>query len=180
MMTLSERAAVFCLAVLGCVGCQDVQPGSTLEVPMEQTDISPGAATDTGGETELAVRLEAVDRSRPQVSLQPRNPFRFGGSSPIAPSGRDLVPPHLDEAPPPLFPSVDEVVPRVQLRMIGLVDASEPTGRIAVLTDGEVVFHGREGEIVEGRYRILSVGPVSVEIESVDDGRRQVLRLSGS
>ena len=147
---------------------------------MEQTDISPGAATDTGGETELAVRLEAVDRSRPQVSLQPRNPFRFGGSSPIAPSGRDLVPPHLDEAPPPLFPSVDEVVPRVQLRMIGLVDASEPTGRIAVLTDGEVVFHGREGEIVEGRYRILSVGPVSVEIESVDDGRRQVLRLSGS
>lgn len=147
---------------------------------MEQTGMSPGGATDTEGETELTVRLEAVDRSRPQVSLQPRNPFRFGGSSPIMPSDRDLVPAPLDEAPPPLFPSVEGIVPRVQLRMIGLVDASGPTGRIAVLTDGEVVFHGREGEIVEGRYRILSVGPVSVEIESVDDGRRQVLRLSGS
>lgn len=143
--------------------------------------MSPGIATDTAeGETELAVRLEALERSRPPVSLQSRNPFRFGGSTETTPSGRDLAPPARGDEPPPALPPVAARVPPVRLRMIGLVDAAAVTGRIAVLTDGDVVFHGREGEIVEGRYRILSVGPMSVEIESVNDGRRQVLRLSGS
>ena len=64
--------------------------------------------------------------------------------------------------------------------MIGLVEATESATRIAILTDGDVVIHGREGEIIEGRYRILSVGPMSVEIESLQDGDRQVLRLAGS
>lgn len=143
--------------------------------------MSPGIATDTAeGETELEVRLEALERSRPPVSLQSRNPFRFGGSTSSTPSVRDLAPPARGDEPPPTSPSVATRVPPVRLRMIGLVDASVVAGRIAVLTDGDVVFHGREGEIVEGRYRILSVGPMSVEIESVNDGRRQVLRLSGS
>ena len=178
MMTIPcKRAVVLCLTVLIGAGCHDVQPGSTLDAPIEQTGMSPSAETDTEGETELQLRLEAVDRSRPEVSLQPRDPFRFGGSTSITPAGRDLAPPpSTDEL---LFPSVT-VTPGVQLRMIGLVDASETAGRIAVLTDGDVVFHGREGEIVEGRHRILSVGPMSVEIESVHDGRRQVLRLAGS
>ena len=162
------------------VGCQDVQPDSTLDAPIEQTGMSPGSRADTEGENELEVRLEAIDRARPPVSLQPRNPFRFGGSTPITPSVRDLAPPPGDGEPPPTFPSVADVAPRVRLRMIGLVEAPDSAGRIAVLTDGDVVFHGREGEIVEGRYRILSVGPMSVEIESVADGRRQVLRLTDS
>lgn len=143
--------------------------------------MSPGIATDTAeGETELEVRLEALERSRPPVLLQSRNPFRFGGSTSTTPSGRDLARPARGDGPPPTFPPVTERVPPVRLRMIGLVDASAVAGRIAVLTDGDVVFYGREGEIVEGRYRILSVGPMSVEIEFVNDGRRQVLRLSGS
>ena len=181
MMTMPwERVAALCVMFLVCGACQDVQPDSTLDAPMEQTGMSPGSPADTEGETELEVRLEAIDRARPQVSLQPRNPFRFGGSSPITPSVRDLATPPGAGEPPPAFPSVADVAPGVRLRMIGLVDAPETAGRIVVLTDGDVVFHGREGEIVEGRYRILSVGPMSVEIESMDDGRRQVLRLADS
>ena len=175
-----ERVATLSVMFLVCGACQDVQPGSTLDAPMEQTGMSPGSPADTEEETELDVRLEAIDRARPPVSLQPRNPFRFGESTPITPSVRDLAPLPGDGEPTPTFPSAGEVEPSVRLRMIGLVDAPETAGQIAVLTDGDVVFHGREGEIVEGRYRILSVGPMSVEIESVDDGRRQVLRLAGS
>ena len=61
--------------------------------------------------------------------------------------------------------------------MIGLVEA-ETAGLIAVLTDGTAVFYGRAGDIVEGQYRVLSVEPTSVELESLSDGRRQLIRLS--
>jgi hypothetical protein len=175
-----ERVICLCVMFLVCGGCQDVQPSSTLDASIEKTGMSPGSPADTEGETELEVRLEEIDRARPQVALQPRNPFRFGGSTAIVPSILDVAePPGIGEL-PPTFPSVADVAPRVRLRMIGLVDTPDTDGRIAVLTDGDVVFHGRAGEIVEGRYRILSVGPLSMEIETVDDGRRQVLRLTGS
>lgn len=185
MMTMAktvrwERIVSLCVMFLVCGGCQDVQPGSTLDVPIEQTGMSPGSSADTEGETELEVRLEALDRARPQVALQPRNPFRFGSSTAIAPSVRDVAPPPGTGEPPPPFPSVADVAPRVRLRMIGLVDTPDTAGRIAVLTDGDIVLYGRAGEVVEGRYRILNVGPQSVEIETVDGGRRQVLRLNGS
>ena len=180
-MATSARRVTLGIVLLACGACQDVQPGSTPVAPIDQTRMSPGAATDTAeGETDLNVGLEALERVRPPVSLQSRNPFRFGGSTATTPSGVDLAPLAPADERPPTVPTATEGAPRVRLRMIGLVDASAATGRIAVLTDGDVVFHGREGEIVEGRYRILSVGPMSVEIESVHDGRRQVLRLSGS
>lgn len=175
-----ERVVALYAMFLACGACQDVQPGSTQDTPIEQTDMSPGSPADREGESELEVRLEAIDRARPPVSLQPRNPFRFDGSNSITPSVQDLVPPPSAGELPLTFPSVADVGSRVQLRMIGLVDAPETAGQIVVLTDGDAVFYGREGEIVEGRYRILSIGQVSVEIEWVDDGRRQVLRLAGS
>jgi len=174
-----ERLIAIYAMFLVCGACQDVQPDSTLDTPIEQTGMGPGAPANREGEPELEVRLEAIDRARPAVSLQPRNPFRFGGSSSIMPSVLDLSPPPSAGELSSAFPSVD-VGSSVRLRIIGLVDAPGTAGRIAVLTDGDVVLHGREGEIVEGRYLILSIGLVSVEIEWVHDGRRQVLRLSGS
>lgn len=174
------RVVTFCAMFLVCGACQDVQFDSTLGAPMEQTDISSGSPLDTVEQAELAVRLKAIDRARPQVSLRPRNPFRLGGSSLSAPSVRDPELPFLNGEPLLTVSSVAEVTPGVRLRMIGLVDRLETGERIAVLTDGDAVFYGREGEILEGRYRIVSLGPTWVEVESVDDGRRQVLRLADS
>ena len=157
-----------------------MQVDSTLGAPMEQTDISSGSSQDTVEQAELAVQLEAIDQVRPQMSLRPRNPFRLGGSSLSAPSVLDQALPSGTGEPVVTASSVAEVVSGDRLRMIGLVDGLGTGERIAVLTDGDVVFHGREGEILEGRYRIVSLGPTWVEVESVDDGRRQVLRLGDS
>ena len=52
-------------------------------------------------------------------------------------------------------------------------------GLIAVLTDGEAVFQGRQGDTVEGRYRILRVAAERVEIELLPAGGREVLALEG-
>lgn len=37
-----------------------------------------------------------------------------------------------------------------------------------VLTDGEIVFHGRVGDVIEGRYRIVTLGFESVDVEGID------------
>ena len=65
------------------------------------------------------------------------------------------------------------------LKFIGLVDAPGQTARIAVLSDGRNVFHGREGDIIDGRYRIVRIGAESIEMTYVDGQGRQVIRLSG-
>jgi hypothetical protein len=51
---------------------------------------------------------------------------------------------------------------------------------VAVLADGRGnVFHGREGDIIEGRYRVLRVGADSADLMYVDGRGRQTIRLSG-
>jgi hypothetical protein len=38
---------------------------------------------------------------------------------------------------------------------------------------------GREGDTVDGRYRMLRVGPDSIEMAYVDGRGRQTIRMSG-
>jgi hypothetical protein len=66
------------------------------------------------------------------------------------------------------------------MRFIGLMEATEHAQKIAVLTDGRGIYQGREGDIIEGRYRILKIGVESVEMAYLDGRGRQTIRLSGS
>ena len=50
----------------------------------------------------------------------------------------------------------------------------------AVLSDGRNVFQGREGDIIEGRYRILRIGVESLEMAYLDGRGRLTIRLTGS
>jgi hypothetical protein len=65
------------------------------------------------------------------------------------------------------------------LKFIGVVDAPAGAGRLAVLSDGRAVYHGREGETIEGRYRIIRIGAESIEIAYADGRGRQTIRLTG-
>ena len=159
------------------IGCQAVQPAPSSPATLDSSASSAPSASSAREET-LDVRLEAVGESRPEASLQTRNPFRFGSPSPgglteLEPGPQSVPTPVPLAAPAGGLPAVQ---PRV--RMIGLVEAPETVGLIAVLTDGTAVFHGRAGDIVEGQYRVVSVEPTSVELESLSDGRRQLIRLS--
>lgn len=66
------------------------------------------------------------------------------------------------------------------MRFIGLVEAPEQAQKIAILSDGRGVYQGREGDIIEGRYRILKIGVESIEMAYVDGRGRQTIRLTGS
>lgn len=69
--------------------------------------------------------------------------------------------------------------PPIPYRFIGVLNKAG-VGRVAVLSDSRFVYYGRQGDIIEGRYRVVSVGEQSVEMEYLDGTGRQVIRLSGS
>jgi len=50
-----------------------------------------------------------------------------------------------------------------------------------VLSDGRggIPMYGKEGDIIDGRYRILKIGVESIEMAYLDGRGRQTIRLSG-
>lgn len=76
-------------------------------------------------------------------------------------------------APPPPPP------PPIPYKFIGLLSGPDRIGRIAVLSDGKLVLHGREGDIIEGRFKLVKIGEESVQMEYIDGRGRQTIRLSG-
>jgi len=68
----------------------------------------------------------------------------------------------------------------IPLKFIGVLETGSQAGRVAVLSDGGGnVFHGKEGDISEGRYVMVRVGPISVDLSYLDGRGRQTIRLSG-
>ncbi len=68
--------------------------------------------------------------------------------------------------------------PPITVKFIGVVSRRD-VGRVAVLSDGKNVYYGRAGEIVDGRWRIVSIGEESLQIEYADGRGRQTVRLTG-
>jgi hypothetical protein len=124
------------------------------------------------------VNLEALDVERSKPASSERNLFRFRPKPPPPPPAPVAVAPApvVPSGPPPPPPP-----PAIPYKFIGLVEVPGQSKRIAVLSDGRnVPLHGREGDIIEGRYRIIRIGAESIEMEYVDGRGRQTIRLSGS
>jgi hypothetical protein len=130
------------------------------------------------------VNLEALD-ARPAVpGPAERDPFRMRA---VVPPPTPAVAPAAAPAPSapgvggPAGPAAPPPPPPISFKFIGtVVPSSSPAGKIAVLSDGKYVYYGREGDIIEGRYRLVKIGEESLQIEYVDGRGRQTLRLSGS
>lgn len=125
-----------------------------------------------------AVRLDRLAADRGVPGELRRNPFQFQARV-AAPPPRVVAPPAERPglsmpAPPPGPPPA----PPIALKFIGIVESASGL-KLAVLTDGKVVSHGQEGDIIEGRYRILKIGVESIEIAHVDGRGRQTIRLTG-
>jgi hypothetical protein len=140
--------------------------------------------TAGGGAQELIapdVHLEALERERPTPGDIDRNLFRFKSKpaplpppGPVAPRAADPPAPPVPVGPPPPPP-----VPPIPFKFIGILEVPGQARRVAILSDARGVYHGREGDIIEGRYRILKIGTESIEMAEVDGRARQTIRLSG-
>ena len=140
----------------------------------------PGGAAQGATPVAPDVHLEALESERPKPSPAERDLFRFKPKAPppsaVRPSpGTAPALPTVPSGPPP-----PPAVPPITLKFIGVMESPEKGQKIAVLTDGRgAPFYGREGEIVEGRYRILKIGVESIEIAYADGSGRQTIRLTG-
>ena len=136
------------------------------------------------------LRLDALHAERPPLPENARNPFRFGSRAATAasPTHSTLMP--ADAAAPPReaafprtadSPASDASAGAVSsdLRLVGIVEAPRTAGPVAVLTDARGVHHGRLGDAVDGRYRIVAFEDAAVEIEDLVRGERMTLRMGG-
>jgi hypothetical protein len=128
------------------------------------------------------VNLDALNAERPEPAEGTRNPFRFK-PPPAPPPPPPIVKPPVEKTGVPSVtpgPSEPPPPPRITLKYIGdVADPQKQGAKIAVLTDGRNVFHGREGEVIEGRYRILRIGVESVDLAYIDGRGRQTIRQTG-
>lgn len=126
------------------------------------------------------VKLDRLTAERQGPSERERNPFRYQPKVvPPPPIKPVAVPtPDLSEAPRPTVPTGPPPPPPIPLKFLGFVER-ENGEKWAVLNDGKVTMHGREGDIVDGRYRIVKIGAESIELTYADGRGRQVVRLTG-
>lgn len=167
--------ALLAAVLAAVVYVQRPRPAATRLAPRE-----PPAALPVPGRMPTAapeVRLESLEAAQPVPAGTDRNLFRFRVKE---------APPRLDRAlpvpaigtsagPPPPPP-----VPPIPLIFLGVLENERESQTIAVLSDGRGVYHGSEGDIIEGRYRILRIGVESIDLAYLDGQGRQTIRKSGS
>jgi len=170
------------LAVLTAVLWWNLPAPPTQPQTTQSRAARPAQGTAGGTEPVEAIRLDALATPRPEPSEGGRDPFRFRPQARPPQGMPDIQPGAGDAAAGPGDGAIaaDAGPPPIPLRFIGVMRLPESGRIVAVLSDGNGVYRGSEGDIIEGRYRIVRLGPESVELAHVDGQGHQVIRLSGS
>jgi len=87
---------------------------------------------------------------------------------PIAPVVTQQAPPVPQGPPPP---------PPILLKFFGFASKPGEPRKVFLSKDGDVFIAG-EGDIIDRRYRVLRITPVSVEVEDVLSNNRQSIPLT--
>jgi hypothetical protein len=175
-------AAVLLAAVAVWSMRRETAPSTAASAPAA----TQSAASARAGEKEPAaeIDLSALESERPEPDASTRDPFRFKPRpAPSLPpevlkqqqqqanAAAELAARGPAEPPPP---------PRIPLKYIGeMADPVNAGKRVAILSDARGVYYGREGEVVEGRYRIVRIGVESIELSYLDGRGRQTIRQTG-
>ena len=188
-MTTAQRQIALVVGGVAAIAVAWIYYGPSAETTAVVPDapVRRQAAQARRGGTEAGVpdvKIESLEAARIDPGEPARNPFRFEARRSFEPPAEEAGPP---PGPPPTPPPVPPPVPTgppppppIPLRFIGVFDAPTQSVRAAILSDGRGnVFHGKEGDIIEGRYRIVRVGTDLVELAYLDGRGRQTIRLSG-
>ena len=152
-------------------------------VPAGASTTAPGAANAAQPEkidpAELDVKIETLTAPPADPAEGDRNPFRFQPKPtppppPMASQGEGRP----SYVPPPVQPGPTGPKPIAELiKFIGIVDTG--SAKIGAFSDCRYTFSGREGEIIEGRFRVVRIGVESAVLEYVDGQGRTTLPLNG-
>jgi hypothetical protein len=143
----------------------------------QPTATQSGRGTAGGGLPE-PVRLAALEPV-PEQTQGIRNPFGFGAAPP---QPRPATPP--PPPPPPPTPQVPRpapapVIPPIPVKFLGFAEDPAHPGKIVSLGVADGVVLAREGDLVDGRYRLLKIGAESIVMSYADGRGQQTIRLTG-
>jgi hypothetical protein len=158
----------------------DDDPAESGQRPSNRTGRGQGQSSPDVPVVDL--KLDRLQSAREDLPESSRNPFRFRPKAPPpspprpatnAPSASNpdiLAPPPVPVGPPP--------PPPIPVKFFGLVVMRGE--RVATFSDARGnTFYGREGDIIEGRYRVVRIGVDAVDLEYLDGRGRQTIRLTG-
>jgi hypothetical protein len=183
-LSASARSRQILLGVLGVVLVAIIAyrmwPDTSAAVPVVGGNQRANAANNAGvlDAAELKVRLEDLKTARPEVEDAERNPFRFR-PPPAPPAPPTPPPPTTPVLPPgPPQPPPPPPIPPIPLKFMGTLE--RPGLTLAALTDCKgFSYAAREGEIIDGRFRLVRIGVESVVLEYSNGTGRTTVRKSG-
>ena len=155
-------------------------PTTTAEVrgPASNTPAAP-----TGGANALPAMPEPVKLSELKAVSEEtqgsRDPFGFGvPPRPPAPPPAPVVtrPPEPTPTPTPIGPPPR---PKIPVKFLGFAEDPSHPGKLVSLSISGTVIVAREGDVVDGRYRLLKVGLTSIVMAYLDGQGQQVIPLGG-
>lgn len=176
---------VVLLAILLGIAIYDVfsGPGGTSAAPPASSTSTAASsttakiqgkkATEQAAQSNLdpTVHLDVLEASR-RVKYEPgRNIFRME---------EVVIPPPVKnprtEATPPPTPTPTPPPPQIPLKFYGFQNRSA-TDKQIFLAENDVVFVAKQGDIIDRRYRVVSIQKTSVTIEDVLTNNKQDIPL---
>jgi len=154
--------AVMAIVLTGSLWYTLRPAGST---PSSSNVARPAAAPAGALAAPAPVKLEALNEAAADAAVG-RNPFGFGvkPAPPPPPSVRSFTPPPA--APPP--PPQPTGPPPIALKLIGMTQLATQTMVTLKEPTSGALFNGVEGDVLDGRFRIVKVGVQSVILSYVD------------
>jgi hypothetical protein len=170
--------AAVLVVVLAVVAWQQTRPAPASGATPARARAARAAAETPEAGPVPALKLDTLAAERGEPSGTARNPFRFQPKV-VPPAPRPAAPPAEVTRPVTRpVPSGPPPPPPIPLKFIALVERANGV-KWAVLSDGKVTMYGKDGDNIDGRYRIVKIGTESIELTYIDGRGRQVIRLTG-
>jgi hypothetical protein len=174
---MNERRKVAVLAglavVLAAVLAYSYFGGSTISVGAGSSATASYHAMDIDNP---ALHLDRIERLR-KLEYRPTGRDIFSASLPPPPAPKPD--PHV---PPPKGPDLPPPPPAltVPFKYFGFSDDVAIKKRRGFFSNGDDVIIAAEGEIILGKYRVVSISAASAEVEEVSTSRHATLAMEGA
>ena len=110
-----------------------------------------------------------------------RDPFGFGvPPRPPAPPPRAYVPPPTPTPTPVPTPTGPPPRPRIPVKFLGFAEDPSRPGKLVSLSLNGAVIVAREGDVIDGKYRLLKVGLQSIVMAYLDGQGQTTIAISGA
>lgn len=156
----------------------------TVSTPVGVAVVGAQRVGTTSGQLDPTLHMEAMLRTESLVYTGTGRNIFAGGPvevvaipKPVAQARPIVIPPVAAQGPLP--PSQPPPPPAINLKFFGT--ATVPGGtRRAFLLNGDDVYLASVGDVVQRRYRVLSIAASSILVEDIPNSNRQTLPLMGN